>query len=362
MAHSSDYEQTPAIDFSVGEFTGALGDSVTVFPIVVAIGALTDLSLTHLLLGFAVFQVVWGLHYGLPISVEPMKALAALVIAGSLTAGELAVAGLLAGGILLVVGWTGTLGRITQYIGQPVIRGVQVAVALILLETGIQLSLNSIPLALVAVAIAGVVILAGYHRASALVVLSVGVGITVAQTGLPAPVYPTVAIGLPDVQAVSITAVEGTVAQLAMTVGNAAVATSLLLSDFYDSDVSADELASSMGVMNLVAIPLGAMPMCHGSGGVAGKYAFGARTAGSNLILGAIYAIAAVVAVGIVAAFPLSMLGVVLALIAVELGRAGLKSDQLAVTIGVGVIGLVTNVGVAFVLGAFGYLLLQRLR
>lgn len=362
MAHSSDYEQTPAIDFSVGEFTGALGDSVTVFPIVVAIGALTDLSLTHLLLGFAVFQVVWGLHYGLPMSVEPMKALAALVIAGSLTAGELAVAGLLAGGILLVVGWTGTLGRITQYIGQPVIRGVQVAVALILLETGVQLSLNSIPLAIVAVAIAGVVILAGYHRASALVVLCVGVGITVAQTGLPAPVYPTVAIGLPDVQAVSLTAVEGTVAQLAMTVGNAAVATSLLLSDFYDADVSADELASSMGVMNLVAIPLGAMPMCHGSGGVAGKYAFGARTAGSNLILGAIYAIAAVVAVGIVAAFPLSMLGVVLALIAVELGRAGLRSDQLAVTIGVGVIGLVTNVGVAFVLGAFGYLLLQRLQ
>jgi MFS superfamily sulfate permease-like transporter len=117
-----------------------------------------------------------------------------------------------------------------------------------------------------------------------------------------------------------------------------------------------------MGVMNLVAIPLGAMPMCHGSGGVAGKYAFGARTAGSNLILGAIYAIAAVVAVGIVAAFPLSMLGVVLALIAVELGRAGLDSAQLAVTVGVGVVGLVTNVGIAFVLGALGYLLLQRLQ
>ena len=362
MAHLSDYEQTPAIDISVSEFTGALGDSVTVFPVVVAIGALTDLSLTQLLLGFAVFQVVWGLYYGLPMSVEPMKALAALVIAGSLTAGELAVAGLFAGGILLVVGGTGTLGRITQYIGQPVIRGVQVAVALILLKTGVQLSLNSIPLALVAVTTAGIVILAGYRRASALVVLCIGVGITVAQTGLPTPVYPTVAVSLPDAQALSIAAVEGTVAQLAMTVGNAAVATSLLLSDFYDADVSADELASSMGVMNLVAIPLGAMPMCHGSGGVAGKYAFGARTAGSNLILGVIYAIAAVVAVGIVAAFPLSMLGVVLVLIAVELGRAGLNTDSLALTIGVGLVGLMTNVGIAFVLGALGCLLLQRLQ
>ncbi len=362
MAHSSDYERIPAVDFSLGEFTGALGDSVTVFPIVVAIGALTDLSLTQLLLGFAVFQVVWGLYYGLPVSVEPMKALAALVIAGSLSAGELAVAGLLAGGVLLVVGWAGALGRITQYIGQPVIRGVQLAVALVLLETGVRLSLNSIPLALVAVATAGTVALAGYRRASALAVLCVGGGITLVQTGLPTPVYPTVAVGLPDVQALSIATVEGTVAQLAMTVGNAAVATSLLLSDFYDADVSADELASSMGVMNLAAIPLGAMPMCHGSGGVAGKHAFGARTAGSNLVLGVIYATAAVVAVGIVAAFPLSMLGIVLAAIAVELGRAGLDTDRLALTAGIGLVGLVTNVGVAFVLGALGHVLLRRIQ
>ncbi len=145
-----------------------------------------------------------------------------------------------------------------------------------------------------------------------------------------------------------------------MTVGNAAVATSLLLSDYYGADVSADELATSMGVMNLLAIPLGVMPMCHGSGGVAGKYAFGARTAGANLILGAIYAGAAVLAVGIVAAFPLPMLGVVLALIAIELGRAGLDTDHLPLTIGIGVVTVVTNVGIAFVAGAVGYLVLKR--
>lgn len=94
----------------------------------VAIAALTELSLTHLLLGFAVFQIGWGLYYGLPVSVEPMKALAALVIAGALTASELTVAGFLAGVVLIVVGWTGTLG-------------------LILLETGIQLSFDGLTLA-----------------------------------------------------------------------------------------------------------------------------------------------------------------------------------------------------------------------
>ena len=379
---SSETGRTPTIDLSIGEFTGALGDSVTVFPIVVAVAALTELSLGRLLLGFAVFQVVWGLHYGLPMSVEPMKALAALVIAGSLTAGELAVAGLLVGGVLLVVGATGTLGRITPHVGRPVVRGVQLAVGLVLLETGVGLGLGDPRLALAATAVAVGVVLAGHRRASVLVVLGLGVAIAVAETGVPAPTVPApvpsptvrlpstmaavtstsgaVGIGLPGREAVSVAAVGGTVAQLAMTVGNAAVATSLLLADYYDADVPPDELATSMGVTNLIAVPLGAMPMCHGSGGVAGKHAFGARTAGSNLVLGAAYALAAVAGVGVVAAFPLPTLGVVLALIAVELGRAGLDTDHLPLTVGIGILGAATNVGIAFVVGAVGYRILRR--
>ncbi|MFB6255621.1 MAG: molybdate transporter family protein, partial [Haloplanus sp.] len=53
-------------DVAWGEVTGAVGDTVTVLPIVVAVAALTDLTLPHLLVGFAVFQIVWGLRYGHP--------------------------------------------------------------------------------------------------------------------------------------------------------------------------------------------------------------------------------------------------------------------------------------------------------
>ncbi|QCC47419.1 putative sulfate/molybdate transporter [Halobellus limi] len=339
------------IELSRSEFTGALGDSVTVLPIVVAVAALTELSLGRLLLGFAAFQVIWGVHYGLPISVEPMKALAALVIAGSLTTGELVVAGLLAGVVLLLVGTTGALARIERHVGQPVIRGVQLAVGLVLLETGIQLSLDGVGYALLALAAVAVSVAVGRPRTSTLLVIGLGVAVGVTQTGLPDPRLPAIGVTLPTVADASSASLGATVGQLAMTVGNAAVATSLLLSDYFDADVSADELATSMGAMNLLAVPLGAMPMCHGSGGVAGKYAFGARTAGANLILGILYALAAVLAVGVVAAFPLAMLGVVLAVIAVELGRAGLDTDDLPLTVGIGVLGVLTNVGVAFVVG-----------
>ena len=339
------------IRFSRGEFTGALGDSVTVLPVVVAVAALTDLSLPRLLVGFAAFQVVWGLHYGLPVSVEPMKALAALVIAGGLGSDELAVAGLLAGATLLLIGVTDTLARVETYIGRPVVRGVQLAVGLVLLETGVQLSLDGPAYALAALAVAGVSVAIGRRRVSALLVLGLGVGIAVATVGLPSPTVPTFEVALPTAAGLTANTAGATAAQLAMTVGNAAIATSLLLTDYYDADVSADDLATSMGVMNLVAAPFGAIPMCHGSGGVAGKYAFGARTAGSNLLLAGVFAVAAVVGVGIVAAFPMPVLGVLLGVVAVELCRTGLDTTDLPVAVGVGVLGLMTNIGVAFLVG-----------
>ncbi|MFC6772271.1 putative sulfate/molybdate transporter, partial [Halorubrum pallidum] len=142
------------VRFDRREVTGAIGDSITVVPLVVALALLTDVSLPHVLVAFGVFQVVWGVRYGLPISVEPMKALAALAIAGALTYAELALAGLVLGALLLVIGLTGTLARVERWIGEPVIRGVQFAVGLILLQTGVDLALGDPAFALVGVAIA----------------------------------------------------------------------------------------------------------------------------------------------------------------------------------------------------------------
>ena len=74
MATAAGIGRRLGLRFDLGEFTGAPGDSVTVLPIVVALGTLTEASLAHVLLGVAVFQAVWGLRYGLPMSVEPVKA------------------------------------------------------------------------------------------------------------------------------------------------------------------------------------------------------------------------------------------------------------------------------------------------
>jgi MFS superfamily sulfate permease-like transporter len=41
--------------------------------------------------------------------------------------------------------------------------------------------------------------------------------------------------------------------------------------------------------MNLISPWLGGVPTCHGSGGIAGHYAFGGRTGGSVVIEGSLY-------------------------------------------------------------------------
>jgi MFS superfamily sulfate permease-like transporter len=357
MGVASHVDLRNRLPFPAGDLTGALGDSVTVLPLVVALAALTPADLGTLLLGFGAFQVVWGVRYGLPLSVEPMKALTGLAIAGALTYGEFLAAGLLAGCVLLLAGTTGTLSRVERYVGRPVVRGVQLAVALLLLESGLSLAVGGPTLAVGGLAVAGLAALVA-RRVAALAVLGVGVGLAVLAGGLPDPAVPSV--GAAVVPTLSTAALAGTAGQLAMTVGNAAVATSLLCSDLFDRDVSSDRLATSMGTMTLAAVPLGGLPMCHGSGGLAGKYAFGARTGWANVVLGVLYAAAALVA-GLWTGFPMALLGVLVGVVGVQLAHVALaERSALAVCVGVG--GALAGVGVAFVGGVAAHLLWSRLR
>jgi hypothetical protein len=348
------------VEFTFGELTGAVGDSVTVLPLVVALGALTDASLAHVLLGFGVFQVVWGFRYGLPVSVEPMKALVGLAIAGTLAYGELVAAGLLAGVVLLFAGRAGLVGRVRSIVGRPVVRGVQLGVALLLARAGLDLAVGDPVVAAAGLGVAGLAALLD-RRLAALAVLVAGTAVAL-RAGTPTVSVPSPAVFPAGSPTLTRGALSGLAAQLAMTVGNAAVATSLLLDDLYGADVSADELAGSMGVTNLLAVPLGGAPMCHGSGGLAGKHAFGARTGGANVLLGLGYAGAALVA-GLWVGFPTAALGVLLLVVAAGLGRVALGEGSgvdRGIVIGVGALSLLVNVGVGFLVGAGAWWLLDR--
>jgi MFS superfamily sulfate permease-like transporter len=101
------------------------------------------------------------------------------------------------------------------------------------------------------------------------------------------------------------------------------------------------------------------MPMCHGAGGLAGQYRFGARTNGSILFLGAAKILLAVLfgasLMALCTAFPASVLGVMLAFAGMELAlvtrdqtRRGDAFAMLLTT--AACIGL-NNIALGFVLG-----------
>src|SRR6202047_3434835 len=99
---------TPHNDRSIlQEASGACGDLSTFIPHVIGALTVAGLAPAGVLCGFAAFLIATGLFYGLPLPVQPMKAISAVIVTGGLRPGEGAGAGIIMGGVLLVVGVTG---------------------------------------------------------------------------------------------------------------------------------------------------------------------------------------------------------------------------------------------------------------
>jgi SulP family sulfate permease len=110
------------------------------------------------------------------------------------------------------------------------------------------------------------------------------------------------------------------------------------------------------------------MPLCHGAGGLAAHYRFGARTAGSNLMIGGIFVVLALVlgdgSLAVIYLLPLSVLGILLLFAGSQLALTIMdladRKDFFVVLFMLGVT-LATNLAAAFVVGiGFAYLLKSK--
>jgi MFS superfamily sulfate permease-like transporter len=143
------------------------------------------------------------------------------------------------------------------------------------------------------------------------------------------------------------------VPQAILTVTNAILATSLLTRDLFRSEVSPARLSRTIGLMNLTSVPFGGFPMCHGAGGLAGQYRFGARTGVANIFAGLIFLAIALFFAGpaVLTLIPAGIFGALLLYTALELGRHSLKRDSLVVALAMGAVALASSMTVAFVAG-----------
>jgi MFS superfamily sulfate permease-like transporter len=148
--------------------------------------------------------------------------------------------------------------------------------------------------------------------------------------------------------------------QIPLTTLNSVIAVCALSVELFpDRAATPRRVSVSVGLMNLVAGWFGGMPMCHGAGGLAGQYRFGARTNGSILFLGGAKMIVAVLfgasLMALCRAFPASVLGVMLAFSGIELAlvtrdQTG-RTEAFVMLITAGACLGLDNIALGFVLG-----------
>lgn len=112
--------------------------------------------------------------------------------------------------------------------------------------------------------------------------------------------------------------------QLPLTTLNSVIALCALIDELFPKQhATTTSVAMSVGVMNLIGCWFGAMPVCHGAGGLAGQYRFGARSGVSVILLGSCKLLLGILfggsLVGLLELFPTSILAVMMFISGVEL-------------------------------------------
>ncbi len=344
--------------FSLSEFAGSLGDFGTIIPLILAVAIVSDVNARYVLLFFGIWFILTGLIYKLPIPLEPMKAIAVIVIAGGIGNGEIAAAGLILGVIFLVLGYGRFFSIIERWVPQSVVRGIQLGLALLLFKGSINFVLKDPVFFAIGMGIILVFAALVHYRSlpdlSSICVIGVGfIGGLIVYGVPPLSLIPAPQLVVPKLADFTSGFSTLVLPQIVLTVANAILATSLLTKDLFATDIPPKKLSTTIGLMNLFSVPFGGFPMCHGAGGLAGQYRYGARTGGANLYAGAIFIILALFFTSpqVLSIIAVGVLGALLVFVGLEMSRHSLKTDSLAITIAIGVLALVSSMTIAFLAG-----------
>lgn len=402
------------------ELNGAMGDLGTYIPIVLALTLAKDLNLGTTLIFTGVYNIVTGAIYGVPMPVQPMKSIAAVAITDpDFGIPEAMAAGILTGAILFLLGVTGLMQLVYRFIPLSVVRGIQLAQGLSFALTAVKymrnvqdfskskssgqrhwLGLDGLVLALVCAVFIIIVNGAGddeieeresdgnlgdrervgKRRKLTKIVASLPSAFNIFLLGVVLAIIrgPKVVKGFKfgpsPIEIVKISKnawkdgfIKGTIPQLPLSILNSVIAVCKLSSDLFPGrDVSAASVSVTVGVMNLVGCWLGAMPCCHGAGGLAGQYKFGGRSGCCVALLGAAKLGLGLVLgsslVKVLEQFPVGVLGVLLLFAGIELALCsrdmGSKEESFVMLLCTAVSLVGSSAGLGFLCGmAVHYLL-----
>jgi SulP family sulfate permease len=375
------------------ELAGSLGDLGTLLPLSIGMILINGLDPTGLIMTVGIFYIVSGLYFKVTSPVEPMKVIGAYAVATGITATQIQASCLWVFIFLAIIGGTNLINLVGRYVPKSAVRGVQLSTGIMLASQGVHLMFGSsrfqtfhqaaepflrvqhigwLPIGLLIGFLLGfltLVLLDNKRLPAALVVAGSGIlvgliwgtreGMDAIRFSINLPQW--LPKGLPSGADFSFALLVLVLPQIPMTIGNAVMANADLSIQYFPQDgrrVTYRALCISMAWANLLSFFVGGMPMCHGAGGLASRYRFGARTAGSNLIIGGAFFLLAFFlgshALAIIYLLPMAALGVLLIFAGTQLALtiSDMQSRvDLFVPMVMLAITLATNLAAAFVTG-----------
>ncbi len=374
------------------EFAGSLGDLGTLLPIAIAMVIFNGLSPVGVFLSIGGFYLLSGVYFGITVPVQPMKVIGAYAIATAMDPGQILASSLLMGAALLIIGLTGAIDLISKLTPKSVIRGVQLSTGILLVSGGVKFiigtskyqllqqavephlafqSFASVPISLLIGSVAAIVTLffLDSKRFPAGLIIVLGGIATGLALGARVDLSNAISFNLPDILPFGFPGkIDFTFAlfalvlpQLPMTLGNAVLAYTDLSKTYFgnrSAGITNRAACVSMAMANFFSFIVGGMPLCHGAGGLAAHYRFGARTAGSNVIIGLIFLTLAIFfgddIVKIFNLLPMSILGVMLVFAGSQLTLTIMDLDQrkdyFITTLILGIT-LASNLAMGFIVG-----------
>ncbi|KAL2128122.1 hypothetical protein VTI74DRAFT_9632 [Chaetomium olivicolor] len=344
------------------EISGALGDLGTLLPLMIALALQGSINLSSTLVFSGLFNIVTGAVFGIPLPVQPMKAIASSAISTPLSLSVTTASGALVSLAVLLLSATGLLRLLTRLLPVPIIKGIQLGAGLRLVISGASLilplswltpALDSRLSTLVAFLL---LFLTQRYRRFPYALLIFLLGLLTSLLIPPSPVLhytnnnndnnndpgttttppwkPSLShlpVLLPDFQ--SFSAWSTALSQLPLTTLNSVLAVSALSSDLLPDlpAPGATSLGLSVAAMNLAGCWFGAMPVCHGAGGLAAQHRFGARSGASVVLLGVVKMVLGLgfaggpdgSLMGLLRRFPRGVLGVMVVAAGLELAKVG---------------------------------------
>ncbi|GAB4260226.1 MAG: putative sulfate/molybdate transporter [Vicingaceae bacterium] len=321
------YNLIPKIKFNRQELAGAFGDIGTDLPLIIAMIISTDLNAASVLTVFGAMQIFTGLVYKMPMPVQPLKAMAALIIAQQIESNILFGAGLAIGIIMLLLSISGLLTKLANIIPKAVIRGIQFGLGLKLCNISFTNYIPDMGIEgyIIAAIVFVIILLFIDNKKYPASIFAIIAGIIFALIfNVDASTF-TNAFGInfpkiyqPKLDDIVTGFLILALPQIPLSLGNSIIATRQVSIDLFPErkPLSIKKIGLTYGIMNLIIPLFSGIPSCHGSGGMVGHYTFGGRTGGSVIIYGLMYILLGIFFangfLNVIKIFPLPVLGVML--------------------------------------------------